>query len=229
MTRICLLDSSGDAASLLFAENEAVIAQKTEIITYGHGTILPLMMQELCQQTGWIPSSIDIFGIINGPGGFTGLRAGMAFLAGIACVADKKLIGLDSCRAHFLSAYAAEDKPMAYQTWRIIVNSRRAEKYWQDFSQDGQSESPLSFGRFPFSTESQDRKAGAIDHTENVVYAGHAGKDFTLPPPAKHATHWGRDIDLVACLPFIIDQINLSAHNELADSAVPPIIYSWSD
>ena len=73
---------------------------------------------------------IDVFSVCTGPGGFTGLRVGMAAVMGFSAATRKPVVGITSLEA---DAFAA--RPAALVC--AIVNAYKGEVYSQLFSVEG--------------------------------------------------------------------------------------------
>ncbi len=76
---------------------------------------------------GLAVADVGLFAVCVGPGGFTGLRVGMAAIKGFAAAADKGVIGVTSLEA---AAFAAPPAPLVL----AMVNAYKAEVYSQLFS-----------------------------------------------------------------------------------------------
>ena len=70
----------------------------------GHATRLLAMAHELLDETGIPWSALDRVAVGVGPGGFTGLRVGVATARGIAHALALELVGVSSLRALALAA-----------------------------------------------------------------------------------------------------------------------------
>lgn len=82
----------------------------------------------LLAEVGHTIQDVDVFSVCRGPGGFTGLRVGMAAVKGFAAAMNKPIAGVTSLEA---AAHSAEgDKAYA------LVNAYKGEVYSQLFSFD---------------------------------------------------------------------------------------------
>ena len=70
-------------------------------------------------------NSIDCFGIVTGPGSFTGIRIGMAVLKGFLCAMDKKCVAVNSFE---LISYNIKDT-----NYIVLLDSGNAEHYYAIF------------------------------------------------------------------------------------------------
>ncbi|MHC5020083.1 MAG: tRNA (adenosine(37)-N6)-threonylcarbamoyltransferase complex dimerization subunit type 1 TsaB [Planctomycetota bacterium] len=92
-----------------------------------HGTQLAPVTQRLLSQGGWSGSEIDLAVIGLGPGSYTGIRIGLAFIKGIALAADCPMVG---CSSLELLAYNAPDDA---QTVVVVRDAKWGECYWARF------------------------------------------------------------------------------------------------
>ena len=83
----------------------------------------------LLGEVGASITDVDIFCVCTGPGGFTGLRVGIAAVKGFAASSGKPAIGVSSLEA---IAYACGPSPASL----VLTNAYRGEVYSQLFSFD---------------------------------------------------------------------------------------------
>jgi tRNA threonylcarbamoyladenosine biosynthesis protein TsaB len=112
-------------------------------------------------------SEVDLFAVCVGPGGFTGLRVGMAAAVGFAAATGKPIIGISSLEA---AAASAGDAPAVL----AMTNAYRGEVYSQLFRCEGER-GPVAENEPLVSTfrDALDRVA----HSEKLVFAGDAARE----------------------------------------------------
>jgi tRNA threonylcarbamoyladenosine biosynthesis protein TsaB len=110
---------------------------------------------------------VDLFAVCIGPGGFTGLRVGMAAALGFAAATGKPIIGISSLEA---AAASAGDGPVVL----AMTNAYRSEVYSQLFRCDTDC-GPVAENEPLVSTfrDALDRVA----HLEKLVFAGDAARE----------------------------------------------------
>jgi tRNA threonylcarbamoyladenosine biosynthesis protein TsaB len=110
---------------------------------------------------------VDLFAVCVGPGGFTGLRVGMAAALGLAAATGKPIIGISSLEA---AAASAGDAPAVL----AMTNAYRGEVYSQLFRCDRDC-GPVAENEPLVSTfrDALDRVA----HLEKLVFAGDAARE----------------------------------------------------
>ncbi len=84
-------------------------------------------VQSLLAGLGLTIADLDAFAVCVGPGGFTGLRVGMAAAKGFAVALNKPIVGVTSLEA---AAFAAGPAPATY----AMVNAYKNEVYSQLFA-----------------------------------------------------------------------------------------------
>lgn len=87
-------------------------------------------IQSLLAELGVAIADVDAFGVCVGPGGFTGLRVGMAAATGFALALKRPIVGVTSLEA---AAFAARPAPQIC----AMVNAYKNEVYSQLFSLAG--------------------------------------------------------------------------------------------
>lgn len=110
---------------------------------------------------------VDLFAVCVGPGGFTGLRVGMAAALGFAAATGKPIIGISSLEA---AAASAGDAPAVL----AMTNAYRGEVYSQLFRCDGER-GPVAENE-PLVSTFRDALA-RVAHLEKLVFAGDAARE----------------------------------------------------
>ena len=107
--KVLMIDTSAQAAKIAIAEPHRLVAQVFSDSSFKHGVNLMPLIDHLLADSGISIGDIDAYGIVNGPGSFTGLRIGMATAKGLAQAADKPMITLSSLKALALSLPQSEN------------------------------------------------------------------------------------------------------------------------
>lgn len=127
---ILALDTSSKATSLAVARGESLLSSISELPDQKRSEALWTEVGKLLAGLGLTIGDLDVFSVCTGPGGFTGLRVGMAAVMGFAAATRKPLVGVTSLEAAALSASPA-------QAICAVVNAYKGEVYSQLFSFDG--------------------------------------------------------------------------------------------
>ena len=101
------LDTALTACSVAVIDRAAVLASRSEPMTRGHQERLAPMVAEVMAEAGITFDALDRVGVTIGPGGFTGLRVGLAFVKGLAVALDIPCVGVTTLAALAASSGAA--------------------------------------------------------------------------------------------------------------------------
>jgi len=116
-----------------FATMEAALVRDGEIVAdlreempRGQERRLPGLVAELLASADITLADLDRIGVVTGPGSFTGLRIGVAYVRGLALVTGAKAVGITSLEAAIpaglegpaLGCLAAQRRPPE-QTWWV--------------------------------------------------------------------------------------------------------------
>lgn len=129
---VLAFDTAGAACSVAIGRDGLVLAHELRRMQHGHAEALLPMVDRVMNSKGLAPFDIDIIAVTVGPGGFTGIRAGLAAAHGLALASGARLVGLTS-----FDAVAA---PLRITADRLLValDSRRMDFYVQLFDPAGE-------------------------------------------------------------------------------------------
>ena len=120
-----------------------------------------LDLQTLLEEAGLTINHVNLFGVCTGPGGFTGLRVGLAAVKGLAAATGKPVIGVSSLAA---TAFAARgDGPVC-----AMLKAYKGDVYSQLFSFDSGKPVALSAPLVSSAGEAVERVA----QLDSVVFIG---------------------------------------------------------
>lgn len=122
---ILALDSATSRCSLALWRDGAVLATRGAPDPR-RSDDLPLLAQAAMAEAGVDFAAIDRLAVTVGPGRFTGLRAGLAFMRGLALALDTPLLGVTT-----LEALQAPRRCAAGETALATIGSGRAEAFFQ--------------------------------------------------------------------------------------------------
>jgi tRNA threonylcarbamoyladenosine biosynthesis protein TsaB len=126
---ILALDTSARRTSIALARGDRIVESLAVDGDERRSERLWLDIGGLLERAGLGIEAIDIFGVCVGPGGFTGLRVGLAAIKGLASATDKPVAGVTSLEA---AAMAAHRAAMVC----AMVGAYKGEVYWQLFTFD---------------------------------------------------------------------------------------------
>jgi tRNA threonylcarbamoyladenosine biosynthesis protein TsaB len=128
--RLLALDSAGSACSAAVWAEGAVLARRFEVMRRGQSERLVPMIQEAMSEAGLVFTALDAIAVTLGPGGFTGVRIGLATARGLALACGRPVLGLSS----FMTVAAAV--PEAERKGRrlaVLLDAKRSDFYLQVF------------------------------------------------------------------------------------------------
>ncbi len=97
--KVLSLDTSSNLGSLALLENENLLMEISWEEASSHTALLPIQFQEILKQTKTTLEDIDLFAVAKGPGSFTGIRIGMAFMKGLTLLNEKPVFGVSTLEA----------------------------------------------------------------------------------------------------------------------------------
>lgn len=151
--------------SVALVRGETTLARMVEDREKGHAERIAPMAQAAFEEARLDPQAIERIGVVVGPGGFTGVRVGLAFARGLALATRARAVGVTSLAALAETARSTLSDPVA-----AVIDARRGGVYAALFDVDG---SPLVA---PFLAEPQaclaKLKAGAAGASFAVVGSG---------------------------------------------------------
>jgi tRNA threonylcarbamoyladenosine biosynthesis protein TsaB len=130
--RILAIETSCARGSAALVEGGRLVAMRSREQENAHAEGIPVLIDELMAEAGWRPGELDRLATGIGPGSFTGLRMGIAFLIGIAQGLDRPLVGIGSMRA--MAAAAPPELPGLRCP---LLDARREELFVAAYTPDG--------------------------------------------------------------------------------------------
>jgi tRNA threonylcarbamoyladenosine biosynthesis protein TsaB len=127
---ILAFDTAASSCSVAVGRGDAVLAHERREMRHGHAEALLPMIDRVVAAAGMTPSAIETVAVSVGPGGFTGIRAGLAAAQGLALASGARLIGITSFAA------VAAALPRSSEPLLVALDSRREDLYAQLFSGD---------------------------------------------------------------------------------------------
>lgn len=97
--KILSIDSTSVTASVTISDESIILAE--EFINNGltHSQTLMPMVERILKKASLSIKDIDLFGITNGPGSFTGVRIGIASIKGMADALNKGCVAVSTLEA----------------------------------------------------------------------------------------------------------------------------------
>jgi tRNA threonylcarbamoyladenosine biosynthesis protein TsaB len=141
------IETAGSGCSVAILRGDETLAFEGCLLRHGHAEVLLPMVDRVAGAAGVEPGELALVAAATGPGGFTGIRAGLAAAHGIALAAGARLVGVTSFAAVAAASRArrsgygyrvgegtvgADDAPALL----IALDSRRVDIYVQLFAKD---------------------------------------------------------------------------------------------
>ena len=124
---VLAFDTAGSACSVAVERGTRVLAHERREMRHGHAEALLPMIDRVMTAAECAPADIGVVAATAGPGGFTGIRAGLAAAHGLALATRARLVGI--------SSFTAVAGLLADNDARLLValDSRRDDLYVQLF------------------------------------------------------------------------------------------------
>lgn len=96
---VLAVDTSAPAGAVALLRDREVVVERRGDRARSHVERLPQMLGQVLVEAGLTPSALDLLAVAVGPGGFTGLRVGLATVQGLALALDRPAVGVSSLAA----------------------------------------------------------------------------------------------------------------------------------
>ena len=125
------LDTALQACSIAILRGKDVAVENFNLLEKGHAEVLPPMVARGLEQAGIGAAQLDRIVVTTGPGGFTGIRVGLAFARALGIGTSARVVGINSLSA--LRASHIHQGPCA-----CVINARRGEVFAALYSPEGE-------------------------------------------------------------------------------------------
>lgn len=131
------IETAGSRCSTAIARGSKILATESRQLRHGHGEALMPMVDRVMAEAALSPRELDIVAAAIGPGGFTGIRVGLAAARGIALATGARLIGVTGFAA-VAHALRRKNRVRSLNGTLLLValDSRRDDLYVQVFVLD---------------------------------------------------------------------------------------------
>jgi len=139
MVNVLAFDCAGRGCAAAVVADGRVLARRSQPMERGQAAALLPMIEAVlgAAALGW--PALDLLAVTVGPGGFTGVRIGLAAARGLALARELPVIGITS----FAAVAAAVPPPLRTgRTLAVALDSKRAEVYLQCFAASGAALGP---------------------------------------------------------------------------------------
>ncbi len=126
------IETAGSACSAALVRGDRVVAAERRALRHGHAEVLLPVIDRVMAEAGLAAGDLDVVAAAVGPGGFTGIRVGLAAAYGIALAARAMTIGVSSFEA--VAAVVAGAACGDDRVLLVALDSRRDDLYVQFFA-----------------------------------------------------------------------------------------------
>ncbi len=129
-------DTATSACSAALWQDGRITARRFETMATGHAEHLMGMIEGVMKDAGAEYPDLDLIAVTTGPGGFTGIRIGLAAARGLAFAAGLPCLGVTTLEAiaHGVEETEREDIERENGAVLVAIESKRADLYAQVFS-----------------------------------------------------------------------------------------------
>ncbi len=131
---ILAFDSAGAACSAAVWREGQILAHSLVAMERGQAEQLVPMIEAVMAEAGLDYATLDTIAVTRGPGGFTGVRIGLATARGLALATGKPLIGVTNFEA---VAAAVPEEERRGSPLVVLLNAKRKDLYVQVFGPVG--------------------------------------------------------------------------------------------
>ena len=146
--RVLAIDSAMNGCSACVYETHndedctgVVLAEEQLEMSRGQAEHLMPMIQSVMEKSVTEYNNLDLIGVTNGPGAFTGMRIGIATAKAIGLAAGKPVIGVStflSVLETYLGQKAVQEERLLYDHYALILETKRKDYYFQMFENKGE-------------------------------------------------------------------------------------------
>lgn len=135
---VMAVDTAFAACSVAIVSDAKLLAHCLEPMERGHAEALAPMVEKAVRESGTEFAALERLGVTVGPGTFTGIRVGVAFMRGLRLALQIPLVGVTSLEVMAHEAMNATGLPHA-----AAVNEARSDEIYFELVGEGSNTGPL--------------------------------------------------------------------------------------
>ena len=142
--KILAYDTATSSCSVALWVDKKIISYRYKTMTRGHAEHLMVMIREVLVESGENFSNLDLLAVTNGPGGFTGLRVGLAAARGISLAGGIACIGISTLEV-IANGLSCAERDSSYIL--SAIDTKREDIYTQLFTNTSKGSALHSLGK----------------------------------------------------------------------------------
>ncbi len=131
---VLALDTTSRDGSVALIRDDAVVLARPGDAAVSHAERIPADLRAILADAGLPLHAVDVFAVATGPGGFTGLRIGLAAVQGLALALDRPTAGAPSLDALAWDVLERTPEAVTAGAW---MDASRGEVFAAAFTRPG--------------------------------------------------------------------------------------------
>jgi len=136
MRALLAIDAAGRSCSAALWQAGGLRASRREVLARGQSERLLPLVEQVMAEAGATFGALDTIAVTLGPGGFTGVRIGLAAAEGLALAWDLPILGLSSFA---VAAGGLDRAERAGANLLLLLDAKRAEVYAEAQDAEGRT------------------------------------------------------------------------------------------
>lgn len=136
--KVLFIDTSEKNALVALVENRKVLSAKNDNGEKTHATNLIPLVDKVLKDAGLSINDIDLFGVANGPGSYTGLRIAIATAEALAFGNDKLIVTINTLD------YIAKAAKATTKFVLAMIDARNTLNFWRLYEKSGEDLIPVT-------------------------------------------------------------------------------------
>ena len=201
---VLALDTTTRDGGVALVKDDTVVVARPGEAGLSHAERVPADLRAVLAKAGLSLGAIDVFAVATGPGGFTGLRIGLAAVQGLAVALDRPVAGVPSLAA---LAWEVLDRDPDAAAAGALMDASRGEIFGAAFGRPAVAD-PVGWPLAPLAPPAAALPAAMLAAWQGRVPAGTAVAAACQPSAAADAAAAGfRPVAPAALLAGVIGRL----------------------